>query len=97
MLKKGKNVLLCIDVKGAKDIFRQKREAIGIFVRTASLEELKKRLAKRGSENKISLQKRLLVARKELKEVKRYRYVLVNDRILKAEKELEQIILKELT
>jgi len=97
LLKKGKNVLLCIDVKGAKDVFRQEKKAIGIFVKTPSLAVLKKRLVSRGSENTASLQKRLLVAKEELKEAKRYCYVVVNDTITKSAKELKKIILKELT
>ena len=96
LLEKGKNVLLCIDVKGARVVFRQFKEAVGIFVKTPSFAVLKKRLQKRASENKKTLQKRLDVAKRELKEAKRYRYVVVNDILTKAIKKLETIILKEL-
>jgi guanylate kinase len=96
LIAKGKNVLLCIDVKGAKLIRQLLPKAITIFVKTSSFAILRKRLANRGTENKDTVNLRLKTARKELKEAKNYKYVIVNDRLSAAFKELQQIISKEL-
>lgn len=96
LLNAGKNVLLCIDVRGAGSVIKQYPGAITVFVKTPSLEILKKRLKRRGSETKEDLGLRLATARKELREAKRYRYVVVNDVLPKAFKKLESIVSQEL-
>ena len=96
LLKKGKNVLLCIDVKGAKVVHRQIPEAIMIFIKVPSLAILKKRLSGRGTESQKSLDLRFKIAKQELKEAKHYKYIVINDRLSTAHKELEKIFCKEL-
>ncbi|OGX05744.1 MAG: guanylate kinase [Omnitrophica WOR_2 bacterium GWA2_47_8] len=96
LVDSGKNVLLCIDVKGAKTVSRKFPGAVRIFVKTPTLRDLRRRLTSRGSEGKKSLATRLKRAKKELKEAKTYHHVLTNDDFLKAYKRLENIILKEL-
>lgn len=96
VLKSGRSVLLCIDVKGAKVVFDLFPDAVGIFVKAPSLDVLQKRLQGRGTEDKKVVAHRLAVARKELKEVKRYRYVIVNDQVKTAVKELKRIVEQEL-
>lgn len=96
VLKSGRSVLLCIDVKGAKVVFDLFPDAVGIFVKAPSLDVLQKRLQGRGTEDKKVVAHRLAVARKELKEVKRYRYVIVNSQIKTAVKELKRIVEQEL-
>lgn len=95
-LSGGKNVLLCIDVGGARIVCQKFPEAVRIFIKTSSLEALKKRLECRGSEDKGEMRQRLKMARQELKESKYYRYVVVNDDLSKAYQELKQIMIKEL-
>jgi guanylate kinase len=95
ILRSGKNILLCIDVKGARAVFGLFSDAVGIFVKTSSLNVLRKRLQGRGTESKDIVAHRLTVARQELKEAKRYHYVVVNDRAQRAVKELKNIIIKE--
>ena len=92
LLKSGKNILLCIDVKGARNIKRQFPYATTIFIKTPSLAELKKRLGKRGSENKTTIMKRLERARLELDQAKRYDYVIVNDNVEHAFGELKRVV-----
>jgi len=94
-LKSGKNVLLCIDVKGAKVVFKKCPEAVGIFVKAPSSAVLKERLSNRGTEDASALRHRLAVAQREMKEAKRYNYVVVNDKISKAVAALKKIIRKE--
>lgn len=95
-LKSGKNVLLCIDVKGAKIVFKKCPEAVGIFVKAPSSAVLKQRLSRRGTEDIKAVRRRLSVAQQEMKEAKRYDYVVVNDKISKAVAALKKIIQKEL-
>ncbi len=97
LLKKGKSVLLAIDVKGAKVVFKKMPQAVGIFVKTPSLKELKKRLALRGTENKKIFNLRFKTAVKELRESKHYRYCIVNDNLAKCYQNLRSIIISELS
>jgi len=53
LLKSGKNVLLCIDVKGARTVWRKHHKAVRIFIKTSTMEELKRRLEGRGSEDML--------------------------------------------
>jgi len=96
-INKGKNVLLCIDVKGAKSVRHKFPKAITIFIRTKTYQELKKRLQKRGSEDSSRLTLRLETAKKELREAKYYTHQVINDQIPKALSRLERIILSEIS
>ena len=96
LIKAGKNVLLCIDVKGAKVVCRKFPPAITIFIKTPTYAILKKRLMSRGSEDPETLHLRLKVAKEELKEAKFYKYTVVNDRIDHAFSQLKQIVHGEL-
>ena len=81
LLQKGKNVLLCIDVKGARVVKRKFKDAVKIFIKTPSMSVLRKRLEKRGSEDKKTISLRFETAKRELKEAKRYDYVIVNNNL----------------
>ena len=96
LLKKGKNVLLCIDVKGAAVIRRACPEAVTIFIKAPAFSILKKRLTARGSEGKEDLCLRLKTARRELLEAKRYKYVIVNDNLERSLKELVSVVCPEI-
>lgn len=96
LLKKNKNVLLCIDVKGAAVVRRACPEAVTIFIKAPSLSVLKKRLMARGSESTEDLRLRLKMARQELLEVKKYKYVIVNDDLKRSLKELESVVSLEI-
>ena len=96
LLKKGKNVLLCIDVKGAVVVRRACPEAVTIFIKAPSLAILKKRLMARGSERKEELRLRIKTARQELLEAKKYKRVIVNDDLKRSLKELETVVRAEI-
>jgi guanylate kinase len=96
LLKKGINVLLCIDVKGAKTVAREFPRALKIFIKAPSMKILEARLKARGSESRGSLEARLKVARRELKEARYYDHVVINADLNKAEGELQQIVYNEL-
>ena len=96
LLKKGKNVLLCIDVKGAAVVHRACPEAVTIFIKAPSMAILKKRLMARGSERAEEVQLRIKTARHELLEAKKYKYVIVNDDLKRSLKELESVVCAEI-
>ncbi len=96
LLKKGVNVLLCIDVKGAKTVAREFPQALKIFIKAPSLKILEERLKARGSESRESLGVRLKVARRELKEAKHYDHVVINADLNKAVGQLQQIVCEDL-
>ena len=96
ILKSGKHVLLCIDVKGAKEVLKQRTDALKIFIKPPSVSDLRERLNKRATESRKDLARRLKTACQELKESKNYNYIVVNDNLKKAYKRLEKILLEEL-
>lgn len=70
--------ILEIDVEGAKEVLDKHPGAITIFLHSGSIEELERRLRDRGTENEVSIHRRLEVAQKELEFMKDYRHVVVN-------------------
>jgi len=96
LLKKGINVLLCIDVKGAKTVAREFPQALKIFIKAPSMKILEKRLRDRGSESRGNMEVRLKIARRELKEAKYYDHVVINADLNKALGQLQQIVCHEL-
>lgn len=96
-LRQGKNVLLAIDIQGAKTVGRKYCNALKIFVKAPSLKVLKERLVGRGSEKAKDLAIRLKTAKKELKEAKNYDYIVINDRLARCYKEVETILIAELS
>ena len=96
LLRKGKKVLLCIDVKGAAVVRHKEPHTIAIFIKVPSFFVLKERLLSRGSDSPESIKVRLSTARKEMLEAKKYDYVVINDDLKTALKELESIVTREL-
>lgn len=88
----GKDVLLDIDVQGALQVKKQFPEAVLVFITTPTFAELERRLRGRCSEGEAEIQRRLATARKELKSLDRYDYVVVNDQIPRALRQLETIL-----
>jgi len=95
-LKKGKNVLLCIEVKGARVVRRKEPDCLAIFVKPPNLTVLKKRLAKRGTESPAVRKARFERARMELRDACRYDYILVNDRLDICYRALKAVLTREL-
>jgi len=94
----GRNILLDVDVAGGlslKNIFGE--EALLIFIQPPSIEELKRRLEKRGTDSPDIIADRILKAAYELSLASEYDAIVVNDRLEKAEYETITIINKFLT
>ena len=80
-LSGGHDILLDIDVQGAMQILERYPEAVTIFIMAPSLEALKQRLSKRGTEDPQTIEKRLRNAEKEIARKSIYRHVIVNDEL----------------
>ena len=80
-LSSGHDILLDIDVQGAMQILKRYPEAVTIFIMAPSLDILKQRLSKRGTEDPQTIEKRLRNAKKEIARKSIYRHVIVNDEL----------------
>jgi guanylate kinase len=91
-LRNGKNVLLDIDVQGARQILTRFPDSVTIFILPPSLKVLESRLAGRGTDPPDVIARRLQNARTEIAQKDFYRHVLVNDDLKTAVSELIGIV-----
>lgn len=92
-LNQGVSLILVLDVQGAENIKKiYKDRALLIFVETKSLDELKKRLEKRGTDSPDVIAKRLDNALKEISCKKNYDCSIINNDLKKAVNEMADII-----
>lgn len=94
-MDKGIDVLLEIDTQGAMQIKKNFSDAIYIYILPPSLDALRDRLEARGSDSKEEIQRRLQKAREEVWSYREYFYIVRNDDMKQALKELEAIVLAE--
>lgn len=94
-LEKGIDVILEIEIEGATNIKKLIPEALFIFIMPPSLKALVKRLKGRGTESNDKIIKRFHEAYKEINEVTKYNYVVVNDEIEDTVNTIEAIIKAE--
>ena len=87
--------MLNIDVHGAAAVMERFHDAVTIFVRPASLDELRRRLELRGTDAPEEIEKRLQRAQYEMSQAHRYRYQVVNDDLGRAVKEICTILTAE--
>jgi guanylate kinase len=74
----GRDLLLEIDWQGARQVRRQIPDAIGIFVMPPSMQELERRLKKRGQDSDQVIERRLASALEEMRHVDEFEYVIIN-------------------
>ena len=91
-IEKGTNVLLEIELEGARQIRKSFPEALQIFLAPPNLSELEKRIRGRGTETEDSIRDRLAIANKELIAKKEFDAVIINEDIEKAFKEIEDLM-----
>ncbi len=91
-LESGQDVILEIELEGARNIRRQMPEAVLIFIAPPSIEELRARLAGRNTEADAERNVRLERAGEELASQKEFDYIVVNQTVSQAADELEQFI-----
>ena len=94
-IRRGQDMLLDIDVQGARKIKRQYPAAVSIFILPPSWRELEKRLALRGTDRKETIRKRLDNARREIREILRYDYFVVNRDLRIALESLQAVVRAE--
>lgn len=94
-LEKGQDVILEIEMQGAKQIKEVYPEGVFIFVLPPSLEELKNRIVGRGTETQEEIEKRFSCAFEEINQIVNYDYFIVNEDIEKSVSDVEAIICAE--
>lgn len=94
-LASGKDIILEIDIQGALEVKEKMEEGIFIFIMPPSMRELKDRLIKRNTESKDKIIDRFKNAYKEINEVTKYNYIVINDEIQNAVDKVKAIILAE--
>lgn len=94
-LERGMNVILDIEVQGARNIVNMIPDAVSVYMIPPSYEELEKRLRGRGTETEEQIQGRLQTAINEASAADFYRYIIVNDNLETAVNELDAIMTAE--
>ena len=94
-LEKGQDVILEIEMQGARQIKEVYPEGVFIFVLPPSLEELKSRIVGRGTETQEEIEKRFSCAFEEINQIVNYDYFIVNEDIEKSVSDVEAIICPE--
>ena len=95
MLAAGDDVVLVIDVQGARKVRSLGLVATTVFVMPPSAQVLEQRLRGRSKDSDADIQRRLLVARQEVASFAEYDYIVVNDHIDAAVERLQHVVLAE--
>ena len=93
--RKGRDLLLDIDVQGAEQIKRKIPNAVSIFILPPNRQELEARLRHRSLDAENVIQTRLVTATREIENYAKYDYILVNDRLEDSIEALKSILLAE--
>jgi len=91
-VKQGYNIILEIEVNGALNIKNKYPNCVSIFILPPSFDELKKRITGRGTEDIDVIEKRLAKAKKEMTYADKYDYIIVNDNLTDAVKDLNSVL-----
>ncbi len=90
--RKGRDLLLDIDVQGAAQIQRKLPTATSIFILPPNRKTLEERLRKRSEDSEEVMQRRLVTASREIENYDRYSYILVNDHLEDSIEMLQNIV-----
>jgi len=91
-IEQGTNVLLEIELEGARQIRKSFPKALQIFLAPPNISELEKRIRGRGTETEEAIRNRLAIANKELSAKKEFDAVVINEDIEKAFIEIESLM-----
>ena len=94
-LLSGVDVVLVIDVQGARKVRARGVDATTVFVMPPSLEVLERRLRGRSKDSEADIQRRLTVAREEVAAFAEYDFVVINDELTAAVDRLRSIVIAE--
>ena len=95
MLASGCDVVLVIDVQGARKVRQRGIESTTVFVMPPSFEILEQRLRGRSKDPEEAIQRRLQVAREEVASFAEYDFVVINDELTAAVERLRGIVIAE--
>jgi guanylate kinase len=95
ILSAGEDVVLVIDVQGARKVREQGLETSSAFVMPPSYEVLEQRLRGRSKDSESAIQRRLQVAREEVAAFEEYDFIVINDELTAAVDRLRGIVLAE--
>ncbi|PJA26714.1 MAG: guanylate kinase [candidate division Zixibacteria bacterium CG_4_9_14_3_um_filter_46_8] len=95
VVQSGDIALMDLDTQGGRSLSALYQEAVTIFILPPSLQVLKERLMKRGTDDSAVCERRLREALKEIREWPNYKYVVVNDVLEETVKSVETIIAAE--
>jgi guanylate kinase len=95
ILESGHNLVLVIDVQGARKVRRRGIETTAVFVMPPSFQVLEQRLRGRSKDSEDAIQRRLQVARDEVAAFAEYDYVVINDELTAAVDRLRSIVVAE--
>ena len=94
-LAAGRDLVLVIDVQGARQVRSRGAQTIGVFVLPPSFTALEQRLRGRSKDSEEAIRKRLATARREVRAVAEYEYVIVNDELDTCVDRLRAIVVAE--
>ena len=94
-INSGKDILLEIDGQGARQVSKIFSDAVSIFVLPPSLEILENRLKDRNQDSKEVIAKRMAAAKEEISHVSEYDYVIINDNMDVALRDLVSVVQSE--
>ena len=95
MMDQGVDVLLEIDVQGARQIKKTFEDAVYLYILPPSIDALRVRLQQRGGDSTEEIQRRLQKVREEMWSYREYDYIVKNDEMTQAIRQLEAIVLAE--
>lgn len=90
---RGRDILLEIDWQGAAQIRRMFPECVSVFILPPSKQALEERLRKRGKDNDAVIAKRMATVRQEVAHIAEFDYVIINDNLNEALRELNAVVL----
>ena len=90
---RGRDILLEIDWQGAAEIRRMFPECVSVFILPPSKQALEDRLKKRGKDNDAVIAKRMASVREEVAHIAEFDYVIINDNLNEALRELNAVVL----
>jgi guanylate kinase len=97
VLEQGRDLVLVIDVQGARQVRSRYPGTVGVFVMPPSFAVLEQRLRGRSKDTEAAMQRRLETARAEVAAFAEYEYVIVNDELDACVDRLRAIVLAERT
>lgn len=94
-LASGRDLMLVIDVQGARQVRSQLPSTVGVFVMPPSFQILEQRLRQRSKDSEAAMARRLATAKSEVSAWEEYDYVVINDELGRCVNELAGIVLAE--